>query len=133
MTKSDGALFLIKKNSVTVGGGRTTALSVNGAAVDVQDQGDAGVQTFLAGKVTGQAMEISFEGYEDGQVLRDVALGPASGRFLTDIVLDFPNGDSLECAWFLSSYQETGAHEDGQTFTATLQSNGSWTFNQAGA
>jgi len=131
MAKQDGADFLLKKNSVTIAGGRTTGLTVNGAAVDVQDQGDDGVQTFLAGKVTGQSLEVTFEGYEDDQVLRGIALGAASGKFLSDITLTFPNGDTIACGFFLSAYQETGQYEDGQTFNATLQSDGSWTYTAA--
>ena len=131
MAKQDGADFLLKKASTTIAGGRTTTFTVNGSAVDVQDQEDDGVQTFLAGKITGQSLEITFEGYEEDKVLRGAALGPKTGRFLDDITLEFPNGDSIACDWFLSAYSETGAYEDGQTFSATLQSDGAWTYTEA--
>lgn len=131
MAKQAGNLCLIKKNSVTIAGGRTVGLTVNGSPVNVEDQGDSGYQTLLAGVITGQSLEMTIEGYEDGQVLRDLSLGAASGRFLTDISFFFPNGDNITGDVFLSAYTETGAFEDGQTFSATFTSDGAWTFNQA--
>lgn len=131
MSKSAGRLCVIKKNATTIAGGRTVGFKVNGSPVDVQDQGDSGFQTLLGGVITGQSIELSIEGYEEDQVLRDIALGSASGRFLTDITLESPNGDEISGDFFLSEYEETGEYEDGLMFTAAFTSDGAWTYTQA--
>ena len=131
MAKSSGRLCVIKKNNVTIAGGKTVGFTVNGSPVDVQDQGDSGFQTLLAGVITGQSIELTIEGYEEDQVLRDLALGAASGRFLTDITFESPNGDELSGNFFLSAYSETGEFEDGSTFSAAFTSDGAWTFTAA--
>lgn len=130
MAKAAGRLCVIKKNAVTIGGGRTVGLTVNRAPIDVQDQGDSGYVTYLAGVMTGQSIELTIDGYEEDQVLRDLALGAPAGVFLTDITFDFPNGDEVSGDFVLTGYSETGAHEDGQTFTATFGSDGAWTYTQ---
>jgi hypothetical protein len=83
------------------------------------------------GMVDYKNIELSFEGYEDGNVLRDIALGADSGKFMDDITLSFPDGDTLACDFFLSEYEETGEMEEGVTFTATFMSNGVHTHTPA--
>lgn len=132
MAKQAGRLCVIKKNSVTIGGGRTVSMTVNGAGINVEDQGDEGFQTFLAGIITGRSIELTIDGYEEDQVIRDVALAATStGQFLDDITFEFPNGDVISGDFMLSAYSETGAYEDGQTFNATFSSDGAWTYTQA--
>lgn len=130
MAKSAGRLCVIKKGATTIAGGRTVGFAVNGSPVDVQDQGDSGFQTLLDGVITGQSITLSIDGYEEDQVLRDLALGAASGRFLTDISLESPNGDSISGDFFLAAYSETGEYEEGLTFTAEFTSDGAWTYTQ---
>lgn len=131
MAKSAGRLCVIKKATTTIGGGKTVGMAVNGTPINVEDQGDAGVQTFLAGVLTGQSIELTIEGYEEDQVLRDIALGPASGKFMTDITFEYPNGDVISGDFVLSAYSETGAFEDGQAFNGSFSSDGAWTYTPA--
>jgi predicted secreted protein len=131
MAKTAGRLCVIKKAATTIGGIRTAGMTVNGSPINVEDQGDNGFATYLSGILTGQSLEITGEGYEEDQVLRDIALGVASGRFMSDITFEFPNGDEISGNFVLSGYSETGAFEDGQTFTATFTSDGSWTYTEA--
>ena len=126
MAKQAGRLCVIQKNSVTIAGGKTVGITVNGSPINVEDQGDAGVQTFLSGIMTGQSIELTIEGYEEDQVLRDLAVGTASAKFLTDITFDFPNGDTISGNFVMTAYSETGAFDDGQTFTATFASDAAW-------
>ncbi len=106
-------------------------MKVSGSPINVEDKGDSGTQTLLSGIITGKSIELSMEGYEDGNVLRDLALGADADRFLTDITLSFPDGDSLASGFFLSEYEETGEMEEGVTFTATFMSDGSHTHTKA--
>ena len=132
MAKTAGRLCVIKKGGTTIGGGRTVGMTVNGAPVDVQDQGDNGFQTFLADVLIGRSIALTIDGYEEDQVLRDIALATTStGQFITDLTFEFPNGDAISGDFVLSGYTETGAYEDGQTFNATFGSDGAWTYTPA--
>lgn len=129
MAKASGRFCVLKKGITAIGGGRTVAVTVSGEPIDVQDQGDSGFATFLAGILNNQRLEVTIDGYEEDQVLRDIAFGAASGKFLTDLTLEFPNGSNTiagDCV--LTSYNETGAYEDGQTFNATFVWDGGWTY-----
>jgi predicted secreted protein len=131
MAKTPGRLCVIKKNTTTIAGGRTVGMTVNGSPINVEDQGDSGFATYLPDVLTGQSIELTIEGYEEDQVLRDISLGTASGKFLTDLTFDFPNGDEISGDFVMTAYSETGAYEDGQTFNATFGSDGAWTFTGA--
>jgi hypothetical protein len=132
MAKSAGRLCVIKKATTTIAGGRTVGITVNGSPINVEDQGDLGFQTLLADVITGRSLELTIDGYQDGEVLRDIALATTStGQFLTDITFEFPNGDTISGDFFLASYSETGAYEDGQTFTASFTSDAAWTYTPA--
>lgn len=131
MAQQDGAEFLLKKNNVTIAGGRSLGLTVNGTPINTTSKGDGGVQEYLAGVLTGISLEVSFEGVEEDGVLRGLALGAATGKFMNDVTLAFPDGDTLACDFILTSYAETGPYEDTQTFTATIISDGAWTYTAA--
>lgn len=132
MAKQDGALFVLKKNNVVIGGGRTVGLTVNGSPINTTDQGDSGVTNYLAGVLTGRSLEISVDGQEEDQVLRTLAVATdAADVFLTDLTLTFGNGDVLSGDFVMTGYTETGAYEDAQTYTASFASDGAWTFTAA--
>lgn len=132
MPKTAGRLCVIKKNDVTIGGGRTVSITVNGSPINVEDQGDEGFQVFLSGVLTGRSIELSIDGYEEDQVLRDIAMSNLdTNKFMTDITFEYPNGDEISGGFVLGNYSETGAYEDGQTFTATFSSDGQWTYTPA--
>lgn len=129
MAKAAGRLCVIKKNTTVIGGGRVIGITVNGTPINVEDQGDDGLATYLADTLTGRSIELTIEGYEEDQVLRDIAVGTEAAHFLTDITFEFPNGGNvLSGSWVLTAYSETGAFEDGQTFSATIVSDGQWTY-----
>lgn len=135
MTKTAGRLFLLKIGGTAVAGLRNVSLSVNGTPINVTDQGDSGVQSLLSGELTGQSLEITGDGIEEDQVLRDLSLGAASGKFLTNMTLDFPaqtgvSSDEISGNFAMTAYSETGAYEDAVTFTTTFTSNGAWTFTK---
>ena len=72
---------------------------------------------------------MSISGAWTDKVVRDLALG--TSLLLTDITLDFADGGDIVGDFFLANYAETGAHDGEVTFTATLQSSGSWTYTTA--
>ncbi len=132
MAKQNGALFVLKKNSVVIGGGRTVNMTVNGTPINTTDQNDAGIAEYLAGVLTGRSLEFSVDGQEEDQVLRDIALdSDAASMFLDDLTFTFGNGDVISGDFVMTAYTETGAYEDAQTYTATFASDGAWTFTGA--
>ena len=132
MAKTAGRLFFIKKAAATIGGLRNVGMTVNGSPINVEDQLDLGFQTLLGGIITGRSIEFTGDGLETDQVFRDVALATTStGQFLTDITVEFPNGDEVSGDFFLASYGEAGPYEDAQSFTFSLTSDAAWTYTPA--
>lgn len=129
MAKQDGALFVLKKGSTVIGGGRTVGMTVNGTPINTTDQGDGGIAEYLAGVLTGRSIDFSVDGQEEDQVLRDIAMSSDSAdSFFTDLTFTFGNGDILAADFVMTGYTETGAYEDAQTYTANFASDGAWTF-----
>lgn len=126
MAQQAGRDCVIKKNAVTIAGGRTVGVTVNGSPISTEDQGDAGIATYLDDVMTGQSLELTIEGVEEDGVLRGIALGTASGKFLSDLSFVFPDGDAITGDFVMTAYSETGAYEDAQMFNATFSSNGTW-------
>lgn len=132
MTKQPGRKMLLKKDGTAIAGVRQVGFTVNGSSVNVEDQSDSGLYTALAGVKIGRRIEISVEGYEDGNILRDISMASdASEQFFTDLTVETPEGDVLSGPLILENYTETGSFEDGVTFSATIGTNGAWTFTKA--
>lgn len=132
MAKVSGRACVIKKNNVAIAGLLTNSITVNGSPVNVEDKTDAGFQTMLAGVLTGQSIEISGEGWQDGEVLRDIGMSATqSDKFLTDITYYFANGDVISGDFVLGPYSENAERDEAEKFTATFVSDGAWTYTAA--
>lgn len=127
MAQQAGRDCVIKKNSTAIAGARTVGITVNGSPISIEDQGDDGIATYLDGVLTGQSLELTIEGVEEDGILRGIATGAASGKFLTDLTFEYPDGDVISGDFVMTAYSETGAYEDAQMFNATFSSNGTWT------
>lgn len=125
MAKEAGRDLLIKKNAVTVAGVRVVGMTWAGQPVDVTDQGDSGITTYLADTFGNETLEISVEGLEDGDVLAAIGLGTSStAKHLSDITLTRANGDVIAGTFIMTNYQETGNYQEAVTFSATLVRSG---------
>lgn len=124
-----GRSLLIKKNSTAIAGAQENGISVDNSPVDISDIASAGYRE-LADFAGNRKLDISISGVWDDKVMRDAALA-GSGLLLTDITIDFADGGDISGDFYLASYEETGAHDNAVTFTATLQSSGAWTYNTA--
>lgn len=131
MAKNAGRLCLIKKAGTAIAGLLTNSISVAGDPIDIHDKGDLGIVEFLSNTMTNKVLEIGGEGYEEDNILRDIALGADSGKFLTDITYVFANGDSISGNFVLTAYSENADRDDGEKFNASFKSNGAWTFSPA--
>jgi hypothetical protein len=73
------------------------------------------------------SIDISFDGVTTDNEIRALAL-TSTALELTDITLEYGNGDTLAGTFFLASYEETGTYTDATTFTGSLQSSGAWVY-----
>ena len=126
---SSGRLFTISKAASVLAGLRENSLAVDGSPVDITDKGDSGYRT-LADFAGSESFEITASGVVDDAVLRAAALGGTS-KLLTDVTVEYANGDTLACDVYLSSFTEAGAHDGENTYDVTLQSSGAWTYTAA--
>lgn len=130
MAKAIGRKFLVKKAGVTIASSRTKSFSWGGEPVDVTTDDQNGIRELLA-DLGQQQLDISLEGLTDSTILRDIALEPATTKMLTDITLEFDNGDVIAGNFLMTSYDESGANNDAVNFSASFQSSGAWTLTDA--
>ena len=131
MAANIGRNFKINRGSTVIAGVRSKGAAFNGEPVDVTSDDDAGFRTLL-NDVGVESIDLSVEGVTKDNDLRSAALSGTS-LMLTDVNLEWPNGDTLSGNFFLSSLEETGPTQDAVTFSATLQSSGEWTYTAASA
>ncbi|WP_225029431.1 phage tail protein [Xinfangfangia pollutisoli] len=132
MAKQAGRLATLKLGAATIAGVRVLGLTWNGGAIEVTDQNDSGIQTFLSGVLASDTLELTVEGLEEDGVLRKAALkaGPA-GKFLEGAVFAFPNGDRIAGDFVMTAYTEGAPYDNAQTFNATFVRNGAHSFTDA--
>jgi TP901-1 family phage major tail protein len=126
MAASSGRELLIKKNDVVLAGVRTKTVTINGEPIDVTTDDDSGYRTLLGDPAT-RSIDLSVEGITKDATLRAIVAGGGS-QMLTDITVEYPNGDEISGDFYLVSIEEAGEYQDAVTFTASLQSSGEYTY-----
>ena len=106
----------------TVGGLRTTSLSINNNPVDITNVSSNGWQEMLADAGT-QSIELSADGVVSSDTQFATFEQAAHNRTTHNYQLESGNGVTREGSFVISSYSESGAHGDAVTFNVTLQSN----------
>lgn len=124
-----GRDLLIKKAATAIAGAQENGISVDNSPVDISDIASGGYRE-LADFAGNRKLDLSISGIWTDKVMRDAALA-GTGLLLTDITIDFADGGDIAGDFYLANYEETGAHDGAVTFTATLQSSGSWTYTTA--
>jgi predicted secreted protein len=124
MSARSGRSLLIKKNGTALAGIKTSSVSFSAEGVDITDKLDGGFRTMadFAGVIS---FEISGEGVAKDAVARDI-FKAGTGFLLSDVTIEWENGEEWECDVFLSAYEETAAHDGAVDFSLTLQSSGAW-------
>lgn len=103
-------------------------------AISWTDSSSKGRQTFVPGKVSADALEISVSGFhKDDHRLAAIGVGPAADLFLDDASLEFPGWGVISGKFFMNDYSGDAPLGDAVKFSATLMSDGDWTFTAAGA
>jgi predicted secreted protein len=129
MAAAKGRELLVKRGSSVIAGIRTKGVAFNGEAIDVTTDDDSGYRTMLADAGT-YSVDLSIEGITKDNDLRSVVMA-AGSLMLTDITIEYPNGDELSGNFFLTSLEESGTYNDAVTFSGSLQSSGTFTFTAA--
>lgn len=131
MAAGAGRDFKMKKATVAVAGLRTTGMTGNAQPIDITDTESGGIREFLADAFGSETLEISADGVTKGTILRAAWFGNAAAKHLSDITLEWPNGDTYAANFILTSYTETGQFEGATEFSCTLQRNGAGTYTAA--
>lgn len=132
MPKQAGRLATFSSGGTPIAGVRVTNINWNGTPIDVTDQNDAGIQTFLNSVIATDTLELSVEGLEEDQVIRKAALkNGETAKFFADAEFAFPNGDEITGDFILTAYSEGNPYDNATTFTATFVRNGAHVFTDA--
>ena len=122
--------MLIKRGAVTLAGIKTKGVSIAKEPIDITSDDDNGYRTFLAEAAT-KALDLSFSGVTKDKTLRAQIISEQS-QLLTDITLEYPDGDKISGDFFFNGFSENGGGSDGAVeFDGTLQSSGAWTYTAA--
>ena len=129
MAASAGRELLIKKGVSVIAGVRTKTVTINGEPIDITSDDDSGFRTLLASAGT-RSIDLSVEGVTKDATLRAIVAG-VSSQLLTDISVEYPNGDTIDGDFYLVNIEESGEYQDAVTFSASLQSSGPFTYTPA--
>lgn len=126
MAAASGRLLIIKKGAAAIAGVRTKTVTMAGSPVDVTTDDDSGYRTLLAtaGNV---ALDLSVDGVTKDDTLRAAALTNTTLE-LTDISIEYPDGDTITGTFFLTNWEESGSQDGATEFSCSMQSSGAWTY-----
>lgn len=135
MAGAIGRSLLVKKGATKLAGLRTKSISFAGEPVDITNDDDEGFRRLLEEAGT-KSIDMSVDGVAEDELIQDIVFGGGS-LMLTDITLQFPlrAGDATAAniagSFFLTAFEESGTYNDAVTFSASLQSSGSWAYTAA--
>ena len=122
--------LIIKKGIVAIAGINAKSISIAKEPIDITTDSDNGYRTFLADAGT-KSLDISFSGVTKDAVLRAQIITEQT-QLLTDITIDYPNGDAISGDFYFNGFTENGGGSDGAVeFDGTLQSSGAWVYTPA--
>ena len=143
MAAQKGSAFLLKDNStgtgVTLGGMRSTSMSINGETVDITTKDSA---TFDAasgndiGRVLGanmgiRSMSISASGVFTDSASENTTRTTAFSGDIVNYDLVFADTSTAKGAFIITSYERAGEYNGEETYSLTLESSGTITYTNA--
>lgn len=126
MPKVAGRTALVKKGIVVIGGVRVSNITMDAAPIDITDNDSAGFTELLDDAYATRTLGFSVEGLEEDQILRDIALGPASNLLIPDLTFTFGNADVISGNFYMTNYTEGNPYQEASTFSASFTSSGAW-------
>lgn len=124
MTAHAGRSVVFTWNSAAVLGVREKGLELNGEAINITSDEDAGKRKLLDLSAE-DTVDISLSGVSKDNVLKADWFGGTRTRAAT---LTYPDNSTISGNFFLASFSETGPYNDATTFEASLQSSGVVTY-----
>ena len=129
MAANIGRNLKIKRADAVIAGVRSKTVAINGEPVDITSDDSDGWRELLSDPSV-MSVDLSVEGVtKDGELRAAIMAG--TDLLLSDITVEYPNGDEMSGDFYLASVEETGAYNDAVTFTASLQSSGVIEFDPA--
>ena len=143
MAAQKGSAFLLKDNStgspVTLGGMRSTSMSINGETVDVTTKESAtfdatvgnDIGRVLLGNAGIRSMSISASGVFTDSASENTTRTTAFSGDIVNYDLIFADTSSAKGAFIITSYERAGEYNGEETYSLTLESSGTITYTNA--
>ena len=142
MAAGKGSSFLLKDNSTgtpaTVGGLRSTSMTINGEAVDITTKdsnafissGNDKARDLLQGGGV-RSMSISASGVFTDSSTENNVRGFAFDGAIQNYDLVFSDGSKISGAFLITSYERAGEFNGEETYSLTLESSNTITYTNA--
>lgn len=142
MAAQKGSNFLLKENSTgtpaTVGGMRSTSMSINGEMVDITTKdsnafvtsGNDKARDILQGGGI-RSMSISASGVFTDSSTENLVRGFAFDGSIQNYDLIFGDGSKVAGAFLITSYERAGEYNGEETYSLTLESHNTLTYTNA--
>lgn len=142
MAVQKGSSFLLKDNSTgtpaTIGGLRSTSMSINGEMVDVTTKdsnafvtsGNDKARDLLEGGGI-RSMSISASGVFTDSSTENILRGFAFDGAIQNYDLIFGDGSSIKGAFLITSYERAGEYNGEETYSVTLESHNTIIYTDA--
>ena len=137
-----GSSFLLKDNSTgtpaTIGGLRSTSMTINGEAVDITSKdsnafissGNDKARDLLQGGGV-RSMTISASGVFTDSSTENILRGFAFDGAIQNYDLVFSDGSKISGAFLITSYERAGEFNGEETYSVTLESSNTITYTNA--
>ena len=142
MAAGKGSSFLLKDNSTgtpaTIGGLRSTSMTINGEMVDVTDKdanafissGNDKARVLLQGGGV-RSMSLSASGVFTDSSTENILRGFAFDGAIQNYDLVFSDGSKISGAFLVTSYERAGEFNGEETYSVTLESSNTITYTNA--
>ena len=120
-----GRALRISRNGVSIVGARTDNVTLNNEPLDITDKDDSGWRTLLA-DAGARSVSCEVQGVLKDDALIADATGDATTVLLTECVVTISGLFTLTGDFYLQGLQLGAEQADAITFTATLESSGSF-------
>ena len=142
MAAGKGSSFLLKDNSTgtpaTIGGLRSTFMTINGEMVDITDKdanafissGNDKARTLLQGGGV-RSITISASGVFTDSSTENIMRGFAFDGAIQNYDLVFSDGSKISGAFLVTSYERAGEFNGEETYSVTLESSNTITYTNA--
>ena len=142
MPAGKGSSFLLKDNSTgtpaTIGGLRSTSMTINGEAVDITTKdsnafissGNDKARDLLQGGGV-RSMTISASGVFTDSSTENILRGFAFDGAIQNYDLVFSDGSKIAGAFLITSYERAGEFNGEETYSLTLESSNTITYTNA--